>query len=56
MKNEKNSKIHNFLLETWRPPTFFYFKEKRGSVNEVENKVVADVIAKKGVMIAKKGD
>ena len=56
MKNEKNSKIHNFLLETWRPTTSFYFKEKRGSVNEVENKVVADVIAKKGIINAKKGE
>lgn len=56
MKNEKNSKIHNFLLETWRPTTSFYFKEKRGGgVNEVENKVVGDVIAKKGIMNAKKG-
>jgi hypothetical protein len=56
MKNEENDKIHNFLLETWRPTTSFYFKEKRGSVNEVENKVVADVIAKKGIINAKKGD
>lgn len=56
MKNEKNSKIHNFLLETWRPTTSFCFKEKIGSVNEVEKKVVADVIAKKGIMVAKKGD
>ena len=56
MKNEKNNKIHNFLLETWRPTTSFYFKEKRGSVNEVENKAVADVIAKKGIINARKGD
>jgi hypothetical protein len=55
MKYGKKSKIHNFLLETWRPTTSFYFKEKRSSVNEVENKVVADVIAKKGIINAKKG-
>ena len=54
--NIKNNKIHNFIVETWRPSVSFYFKDKRGGVNEVENKVVADTIAKRGLLTARKGN
>ena len=54
--NTKNDKIHNFIVETWRPAVSFYFKDKRGGVNEVENKVVADTIAQRGLLTARKGN
>ena len=54
--NIKNSKVHNFIVETWRPSVSFHFKGNRGCVNEVQNKVVADTIAQSGLIRARKGN